>query len=310
MIDRTTRSGLLFVVGALLAISLVACGGASSTRSDGGGSPAAPPANTSGEAKTDTATSTGGGVPSPSTTSGRLLTRTGSVDLVVKSVTEAAEAARRAATSAGGFVSDSSFSGSGSDVAATLTLRVPGDRLDDVVASLRALAIEVRSATTSTQDVTEEAADLEATLRNLRAVEGQYQTLLNRSGSIPEVLQVQERLNQTRLQIDRTEARRRVLAGQVELATLNVSLRPEPVAVPEQPAPPGRLARIAEAWRESVEMLDGTLVGAAILVAYLWWMIPIGAALVWGMYVLIRRLAATPLPPTDAQAPPEPTANA
>jgi len=37
--------------------------------------------------------------------------------------------------------------------------------------------------------------------------------LLGRAGSIGDVLQVQDRLNQVRLQIDRTEARRQYLAS-------------------------------------------------------------------------------------------------
>ena len=153
----------------------------------------------------------GTGTSIPALEAGRDVVRTGSVDIEVRSVTESFEQVRTIATGAGGFVADSMFVGGGGDHSARLTLRVPADRFGEVVTQLRGLATDVRSISSNSRDVTGETNDLEATLKNLRAVEAQYATLLGRSGSIGNILQVQERLNQVRLQIDRTEARRALI---------------------------------------------------------------------------------------------------
>ena len=119
----------------------------------------------------------------PSAVEPRQIIRSGTADLEVRSVVDAFEAVRRIAAAAGGTVADSTYTGAGKEQSARLTLRVPA-RFDDVVARLREVALEVRSITTGSRDVTEEYTDVEATLRSLRAVEAQYMQLLGRASSI------------------------------------------------------------------------------------------------------------------------------
>src|SRR5690606_25926793 len=87
-------------------------------------------------------------------TLGRTILRDGSVGLEVESVSQYFERVRQIAEGAGGFVADSNFTGSGSDQSASLTLRVPAERFGDVVAQLQDIAVEVRSVSSSSQDVT------------------------------------------------------------------------------------------------------------------------------------------------------------
>jgi hypothetical protein len=237
----------------------------------------------------------GGSMGDPATLvdASRALIRTGMLDLVVRSVPDAADAVRREVAAVDGFVSDSSLTGTGSDQTARLTLRVPEDHFAGMITTLEGLAVEVRSSSTSSQDVTQEVTDVEATLANLRAVEAQYVQLLSRAGTITEVLQVQERLNQVRLQIDRTEARRKSLASQSAMSTLTVELRS--VAV----AGSGRLAAVSQAWAASLRTLDAIATGALVVLVFSWWLIPLIAAAGW---LVARRLRR----PTPGGAPPGP----
>lgn len=231
------------------------------------------------------------------------------MDLAVESVPAALEQVRGVARELQGFVSDSALSGTGADQVAELTLRVPADRFDDCEARLRKLAVEVRSVTESAKDVTDQVTDIDATLRNLRVVEAQYQQLLARTGSVNEVLQVQQRLDQVRLQIDRTEARQRLLASQVQMATLTVTLR-APVA-----GEGGRLATIRTAWADSLQSLRGFVGGLLIAVISLWWVLVIAGVAAW----LFRRWrsgrrrsaagASEATRPPDAAAPEHPPGN-
>lgn len=224
----------------------------------------------------------------------RSVIRTGSVEMEVSSVADAFEQVRTIATGAGGFVADSTFVGGEGDHSARLTLRVPADRFGEVVALLRGLAIEVPTIATNARDVTGETADLEATLRNLRAVEAQYVQLLGRANTIGDVLQVQERLNQVRLLIDRTEARRAVLQSQTEMATLTVILQPAGTSVRGT----GLRAAAAEAWQASLETLEQIATAAVMVAVYSWWIVPL---VILAVALVRRRWArrtATELPPT------------
>lgn len=245
--------------------------------------PGAPSALLSGDA--------GGGAPLPTADADRSVIRTGSVDLEVRSVVDAFEQVRTIATGAGGFVSDSAFTGGGDSHLARLTLRVPADRFGDVVTQLRGLAVEVRSISSNSRDVTGETTDLEATLRNLRAVEAQYAQLLGRANSIGDILQVQERLNQVRLQIDRTEARRTFIRSQTEMSTLSVTLQPAGAAVRGA----GLRAAAAEAWRASLDTLEEIATAAVVVAVYSWWIVPLAVlAAVLIRRRLTRRAAAEP----------------
>ncbi len=261
----------------------------------------APPTDTvgKGEASNSYGTNAPDAGPSstlPSQDAARLMIRTGSMDLVVKSVPDAVQSVRDTASALGGFVSDSSLNGSGDQQTAQITLRVPSAKLDDAIARLKGLAVEVRTASTSSRDVTEEVTDIEASLRNLRSVEAQYTQLLGRATNVTDVLQVQQRLDATRLQIDRTEARRKVLASQSDLATLSVSMRSTVVAGS------GRLAAIEQAWAASLRTLDRLITGAIVTVVFFWWLIPLAAIALWiGLRDAKRRrarMATAPRPPT------------
>ena len=176
-------------------------------------------------------------------------------------------------------------------------MRVPSERFDDVLARLREIATEVRSVTTGSSDVTEEYTDIEATLTNLRAVELQYTELLGRASTIGDVLQVQDRLNQVRLQIDRTEARRQSLASQVAMSTIHVSLRPPAVPAGGE----GALALAADAWLASWDTLAWIGTTLIVSVAYAWWLLV--PAIVAAVVLLRRRGSAPSAQPSAVAAP-------
>jgi hypothetical protein len=222
---------------------------------------------------------------------GRKIIRNGSLDLEVESVGDAFERIRQVAESAGGFVADSTFVGSAERQSAYLTLRVPAARFGDVVSQLRGLAVEVHSISTSAQDVTEEFTDLEATLRNLRAVETQYIELLGRANTIGEILQVQDRLNQVRLQLDRVQGRMQMLEALTDMATIQVTLRPEKPATVATIGGEGILDAARAAWAASLESIEAIAKVIVVAVVYSWWLIPIALVLL----VVLRRL----LPPRE-----------
>lgn len=240
-----------------------------------------------------------GGVDLPSLDGVRSIIRTGSVDITVKSMGEAFDQVQLLAAQSGGLVARSSFTGASKQSIAQLTLHVPGERFGEVVTRLREMAVEVQGISTGSQDVADQLTDLDATLRNLRAVEARYILLLDQARNITEILQVQDRLTQVRLQIDRTEARRQLINGQVELATLTVTLRPVGVAA-RGPEPATALERVSEAWQASLEALETVATAVLVAVVYTWWMVVLAVV---GVLAVRRFGRSTHLAP-PAAAPP------
>ena len=294
---------------ALVALSLIACGGSdsdetSASRDDssmtftepgiatGGGSASAPGAQMAADGdfagpKTES-TSNGGmmpgeaGAPAPiADVLGRQVIRNGSVDLIVESVDEAFEEVRGVVEQAGGYLASSSFSGRDEFQRARMTVRIPAEKFDQVVADLRNLAVEVDSVSTSSQDVTEEFTDLQASLRNLRAIETQYLTLLGEADNIGDILQVQDRLNGVRYELERVQGRLNLIENQTSLATLEIALFPESAPMTEE-EPTGFRADVEEAWESSVDFVTAAGTGIVVALVWSWWLIPfvlIGALL-------------------------------
>ena len=205
---------------------------------------------------------------------GRTVIRYGQLELEVESVSETFDRVRLVTEAAGGYVSDSTISGRDEHQSAWLTIRIPADRFAQVVSELQGLAVEVNGFSTNSQDVTEEYADLQATIRNLKAVESQYLELLGRAQDIGEVLQVQDRLNQVRLQIDQVQGRINLLDQLTSLATLTVYLTPVMDALDTEPSDSIGDA-VREAWEASLDTLESIARGVLVALVYSWWIIPL-----------------------------------
>src|SRR5262245_16651096 len=102
---------------------------------------------------------------------------TGSLQLVVADLPAALAKAKAAVLATGGYVGASQESNSGDASVATITYRIPAERWDDAIGSLRGLASEVVAESTEATEVGGQIVDLEARLRNLRASEASLQAI-------------------------------------------------------------------------------------------------------------------------------------
>lgn len=174
---------------------------------------------------------------------------------------------------AGGFVAGADLQRSGEDgrLRGTLTLRIPTGRLTSALADFRDLAERIPEQRLDTEDVTGEYADIQAQLRNLRALEVELVALLEdirtRSGSADEVLVVFERVRQVRGEIERLQGRQQVLDDLVALATVVVDVEPTPLAVAEAPSKGWRPGETVAAAARTTLSAFQELTEAAIWVA-------------------------------------------
>jgi hypothetical protein len=193
---------------------------------------------------------------------GARIVKTGAIDLVVEDdrVSPVLSEVQALATAVGGVVADAKTQELGPTPAGSVTLRVPVARFEEVVAKVRGLDAEVRSATTSGQDVTAQYADLEAQLRTLTAARERFLEILSRARSIGDVLAVQQRVDDVTGKIDRLEGQRRVLADQSDKATLQVSVTEEADVVRAEAKPDTGLSKaFSDAWTGFTTGVEGLI---------------------------------------------------
>lgn len=227
----------------------------------------------------------------------RKIVRTASLDLRVESVTRAFEDVGRIATGAGGFIASSSIGrqriGADEVQVGSVTIRVPNQRYEDVMARLRGLAVEVVSEQSESSDVTAEYTDLQSRLRNLEATERQYLAFLERAQDLDDILVITDRINQVRGEIEQVQGRIKLLNDLSDLATITTHLTP--AAAETQPRDrgaegvPDPLAAAREAWERSLETLALIASGALVVVVYSWWILPPVLAGALGARAWLRR---------------------
>jgi hypothetical protein len=163
--------------------------------------------------------------PAPTASTNRKIVRTGSLELTVKSPAEAAEQVRIMAERMGGYLESTQIGGTKDAPVANITIRVPAMHFEDAKAGIRQLAVRVDSEKTDAQDVTRQYVDMEARLRNLRAEEAQYLTIMKSAYKVDDLLSVSQKLSEVRGEIEQQQAEFQTLSKQVETVAITVSLR-------------------------------------------------------------------------------------
>ena len=233
-------------------------------------------------AAADAVASTAGGAPSTADPTfqallNRKIVQNSSLDLGVSEVGRAFQDIIGAATTAGGFVASSSFSNQHDQQVADLTIRVPADKYQDVLARVRGMGT-VGQEGSDANDVTQEYTDLQARLRTLQATEQRYLELLVQAQNINDILALQDRLDSVRGQIEQTQGRINLLDHLTDLATITVHIRPLAAASgPSGGVHPLQAAQ--SAWQHSLEALRGVAAAALVIAVFSWWLVPPAIAL-------------------------------
>jgi hypothetical protein len=219
------------------------------------------------------------------------IVRTGSLDLVVArgSFDRAAARLTTLATGAGGFVSASQTSALDDAPQGTITLRVPVDRFDDVVAQVRELGT-VESLNTGSQDVTGEYSDVAARIKALRDEREQITLVLGRAETIPDILSVRDRLAVVQGELEQLQGRQQVLDDQTSLSTLAVSLR-EKGQPSADTAPPAERTGLDKLWHDAGDRFTDGLRAIALGLATLAPWILLALVLFLPARIVWRRLA-------------------
>lgn len=224
-------------------------------------------------------------VPVPTT---RKVIRNGNMQVEVAALDEALAALREIVTSSGGYLGgESRAQHEGQARQATITCRIPADKLDAAVERLRALGREEMLALTA-DDITEQYFDLEVRLKTQQQLEARLTALLSRSTNrLADLLEIEREVARVRGEIDQLTGRKRLWDQQVSLSTLIVTMHePVPLVASEDG---GVWRTLRNAFRQAA---DNFVVSIAEVIAATGGLLPVIAALalvIWIVRALWRR---------------------
>ena len=163
---------------------------------------------------------------------------TGTVNLTVADGTVGSVLSQLAtlASSEDGFVASTHAqlsSAHGMTPSGTIVLRVPEALFSSLVTTVERYG-HPTLVTTNSNDVTSQYVNLQAQITALQASEQQYLSIMQRAGTIPDVLQVQNEISNIETQIEQLQGQLNVLDNEITYGTLTVSL----TQPPKKKAPP------------------------------------------------------------------------
>ncbi|MFB9905177.1 DUF4349 domain-containing protein [Allokutzneria oryzae] len=222
----------------------------------------------------------------------RQLIRTARLELRAADVAEAVGRGKEAATRAGGFAGAEEARES----RATLTLRVPSDKLDGVLDELGRLG-EVSLRDVRSTDVTDQLVDTQSRIASQRASVDRVRALLERANTVGEVVQVEGELTRRQADLEALQRRLESMSNQVAMSTVTLTVT-KTSAPSAAAADSGFLAGLESGWKALLAFGSGllTAIGAvlpfAVVIA-----VPVVALVIW---LRRRRAVAAPVPAAAA----------
>lgn len=107
---------------------------------------------------------------------------------------------------------------------ASIVVRIPAEKLDEFLGNVEGLG-NVTSRNESTKDVTDSYVDTEARLASLRTEYDTLLGLLEKAGSLEEILTLQERLTEVRYSIESYERTLRTYDSQIAYSTVSLDIK-------------------------------------------------------------------------------------
>lgn len=249
------------------------------------------------EYTTETATEdTAGGVevPEAGTTlpsDGRKIIRNTSMTIETKEFDDSFALLKSAVDQVGGYIEYSSQYSGGRTRSADFTCRIPTDQYGAFLQNVQGAGSVVRTEE-STEDATSRYVDMEARLKSLRTQEERLLELMEESGSLEELLAVQDKLMEVQYEIESYTQQLKTLSDRIDYATVQIYLEEVETYTPVEPT---FGEQIGEAF---TNMLIGVREGVQFIVLAVIYLIPLwvvaGIALAVILIIVKRRKRRAP----------------
>ncbi len=111
------------------------------------------------------------------------------------------------------------------------SIRVPAPSLPALMDSLGTVG-KVTSKRIAMSDVTEAYLDLQAALKNKRALRDRLRALLSRANKVEDILKIEKELSRVQTELDQMEIRMKSMQSKVAHSTLNLSIKRDRIPGP------------------------------------------------------------------------------
>jgi hypothetical protein len=209
-------------------------------------------------------------------------------------VGSAATRATQITEGVGGYVSSENNSADPdhpSQATATIQLKIPVASYPATLSELADSLGTQLSLQQQAQDVTEQVADVNSQVASFEAAITQLRALLSRAGSVGDLLDVQNQINQEESQLEALQAQQRALSHETTYATVTVTiLGPKakpPVHHPK--APPSLGGGLKAGWRDLRITVDWTLAFLGAIAPFAVVAAVVAFGIYWGRRRLLRR---------------------
>lgn len=180
--------------------------------------------------------------PAPDVTN-RLIISESYLSLVVQNVRDTTNKIIDFAKNNGGYMVNSSLNNPGETTSATVTVRIPANKLDSTLETFRSLAVKVVSENLTGTDVTDQYVDIQSRLNTLLKTKAKFEDILDKAVNVQDILNVQREIINLQSQIDSYKGQEQYFEKSAQMAKLTVYLSTDELALPYAPD---------EGWRPSV----------------------------------------------------------
>ena len=169
---------------------------------------------------------------------------------------------------------------------ADLTLRVPADKLSELIATVEETG-NVVSSSRSTEDVTLQYVDTESRIAALKTEQTRLLELMEQAETMSDLLEIESRLTEVRGELERYASQLKVLDNQIDYATVNLSLSEvtEYTPVVEK----SRLEKIRDGFVSSVKGVGNLILDFISFVLMNIPYILLFGLILWGLLTLVKR---------------------
>jgi hypothetical protein len=164
-----------------------------------------------------------------------MVVKNSNLSLLIKDVRQQADTALAYAKRIGGYMVDSSYSRPTESPYATLTVRIPTDKLDEALAYFRSLAIKVTGENLVGEDVTDQYTDTTARIATEEKTKAIYEALLNKATTVSDISSIQEKIIYTQEQIDALKGDQKALEQNAAMTKVTLYLSTDELALPYTP---------------------------------------------------------------------------
>jgi hypothetical protein len=229
-------------------------------------------------------------LPSGASDVDRLVIQTAALSMVVNDPVAKAATIRQMAEGMGGYlvssyIYKSSYGDGLTADNASISVRVPSERLQEALEQVKADAVEVRSENISGEDVTAQYVDLESRLRNLQAAERQLTKIMDSAEKTEDVLAVYNQLVSVRGEIEMVRGQMQYYEESAAFSSITAELIPDAAAQPIEIGgwqPQGTVKAAVEALIQGLEWLAEAAIWLAICV------LPVAVLIGLPVFLIVR----------------------